>query len=68
MPVIFLGKEAEEFKRYLAPMQWSFSLPHPASASYSGTQWDTKGVFHQANKVIHDTNGHAIWWIDDMPF
>lgn len=68
VPVVFLGKEAAEFSRYLAPMQWHFELSHPAAASYAGIQWDTKGTFRKVNKVIHDTNGHSIWWIDDMPF
>lgn len=67
-PVVFLGKEAAEFKRYLAPMQWHFELPHPAAAAYSGTEWKTEGVFKKVNKILHDTNGMQVWWIDDMPF
>ncbi len=40
-PVIFLGKDAAVFQKYLAPMQWSFVLTHPASAAYKDIPWDT---------------------------
>lgn len=64
VPVIFLGKEAWRFKRYLAPMQWNFCIEHPAAASYSEGKWDTKGSFKQINKVLKDMNGIEINWAE----
>lgn len=68
VPVIFLGKDASKFKRYLPPMMWSFTVSHPASASYKQTDWDTEGVFTKVNKIIKDNNNYEIMWLYDVPF
>jgi len=68
VPVIFLGKDASRFKRYLPPMMWSFSVSHPASAAYKQSEWDTEGVFTKVNKVIKDNNNYEIMWLYDVPF
>lgn len=68
VPIIFLGKDAAKFKKYLPPMNWSFTLSHPASASYKNTEWDSEGVFKQVNKILKDNNGFSISWLDDLPF
>lgn len=63
VPIIFLGKEASKFSRYLGPMQWQFPLSHPAAASYREEDWHTNGTFKKVNKIIKDTNGYSIMWI-----
>ena len=68
VPVIFLGKDASKFKRYLPPMMWSFNVSHPASASYKQSELDTDGVFTKVNKVIKDNNNYEIMWLYDVPF
>lgn len=62
-PVVFLGKEAAKYKGYVAPFSWIFELTHPASASYSNTEWDSQGVFKKLNKILMDTNGEQIKWM-----
>ena len=68
VPVVFLGKEASKFKRYMPPLTWSFELSHPASASYKNTDWDSEGVFTKVNRVLLDEKKTQIHWLDDLPF
>lgn len=63
VPVVFLGKEAAKFKRWLSPMQWSFIVSHPASAAYNHTDWDTEGVFTKVNRLLVEDKKHAIKWL-----
>jgi uracil-DNA glycosylase len=63
IPVVFLGKEASKLKRYVFPFTWIFELSHPASAAYSGTDWDSEGMFKAVNKIVKETNNNIIQWI-----
>ena len=62
LPVIFLGKEATKIEKYLAPFTWVFKLSHPASASYSGGDWDSENVFKKINQILKDNNNTNIQW------
>jgi uracil-DNA glycosylase len=68
VPIVFLGKDASKYKKYTGPMSWSFTVSHPASASYKNTDWDTEGVFTKVNKIIKDNNNFEIMWLYDVPF
>ena len=69
VPVVFLGKEASKFKRYMPPLTWSFELSHPASASYKNAEWDSEGVFTKVNRVLLDEKKTPIYWLDEhLPF
>jgi uracil-DNA glycosylase len=63
VPYIFLGKDASVYEKYLPPFSWSFTLSHPASASYKQTDWDTEGVFTKVNKLLKDNNNFSIDWL-----
>jgi uracil-DNA glycosylase len=67
VPVIFLGKEASKFKRYMAPLTWGFELSHPASASYKNTQWSSEKVFSKLNRMMIDEKKQLISWMDEDP-
>lgn len=67
VPIIFLGKDAAKYERYIPPFTWSFTLSHPASASYKNTDWDTEGVFGKVNKILKDNNNYEIWWLYEEP-
>lgn len=67
VPIIFLGKDAAKYERYVPPFTWSFTLSHPASASYKNTDWDTEGVFGKVNKILKDNNNYKIWWLYEEP-
>jgi uracil-DNA glycosylase len=67
VPIIFLGKDAAKYERYVPPFTWSFVLSHPASASYKNTDWDTEGVFGKVNKILKDNNNYKIWWLYEEP-
>lgn len=66
-PYIFLGKEAAKYQSYLPPFTWSFTVSHPASASYKNTEWDTEGVFGKVNAVLKQNNNYQIDWLDIEP-
>jgi uracil-DNA glycosylase len=68
VPIIFLGKDAAKYKRYTAPMAWTFTLSHPASAAYKQTDWDSEGVFTKVNTILKQNNGFEIDWLDQVPF
>lgn len=69
VPIIFLGKEAAKIEKYVDPFTWTFHVSHPASAAYKGTDWDSEGVFGKVNRILKDTNGISIHWMDDgLPF
>jgi uracil-DNA glycosylase len=68
-PIIFLGKDASRYKKYVAPFTWSFTVSHPASASYKNTEWSTEGVFGKVNKILKENNNFQINWLDEeAPF
>jgi uracil-DNA glycosylase len=66
VPIIFLGKDAARYKKYVPPFTWTFVLSHPASASYKNTEWDSEGTFTKVNKILKENNNHHIEWL--MPF
>ena len=63
VPVIFLGKDAAKYQKYLAPFTWSFVVSHPAAAAYKNTDWDTEGVFGKVNKILKQNNNYEIEWL-----
>jgi uracil-DNA glycosylase len=68
VPIVFLGKDASKYERYVSPFTWSFTLSHPASAAYKQTDWDSEGVFTKVNKILKDNNNFEISWLNDTPF
>jgi uracil-DNA glycosylase len=67
-PVIFLGKDAAKYQKHVAPFTWTFTLSHPASASYKQDDWDTEEVFTKVNTILKDNNNTEISWLLDEPF
>lgn len=67
VPIIFLGKDAARYERYTAPFTWTFTLSHPASASYKQTDWETEGVFKKVKEIVKQNNGVSIHWLDEEP-
>jgi len=67
-PIVFIGKDAEKYKKYTSPLSWNFCVSHPASASYKNIDWDTEGVFGKVNKILMDNNGIKIEWLELLPF
>jgi uracil-DNA glycosylase len=67
VPFIFLGKDAAKYERYVPPFTWSFTLSHPASASYKNTDWDTEGVFGKVSQILKENNNYQIMWLYEEP-
>lgn len=66
VPFVFLGKDAARYERYLPPFTWSFTLSHPASASYKNTDWDSEGVFKKVTEIVKQNNGIDIHWLQEQ--
>jgi uracil-DNA glycosylase len=67
VPIIFLGKDAAKYERYVAPFTWTFTLSHPASAAYKQTDWDSEGVFNKVNQILMNNNNYKIIWLNEEP-
>jgi uracil-DNA glycosylase len=67
VPIVFLGKDAAKYERYVAPFTWTFTLSHPASAAYKQTDWDSEGVFTKVNKLLKENNNYKIIWLNEEP-
>ena len=72
IPIIFLGKEAAKYERFVTPFTHTFVLDHPAYAARTHSEWETKGVFKKVNQIIWENNKFKIDWLDeieeDIPF
>lgn len=66
VPVVFLGKEAGNYEKWVAPFTHKFTISHPASASYADMNWDSEGVFKKINKILKDSNGDEIKWMKSI--
>jgi uracil-DNA glycosylase len=66
-PIIFLGKDASKYKKYTSLFGWTFTISHPASASYRQTDWSTEGVFTKINKILKENNNYSITWLNEEP-
>jgi uracil DNA glycosylase len=66
IPIIFLGKEAGKFQRYVAPFTHSFVLDHPAYAARTNSEWETKNVFKKVNQIIWENNKYKIEWLKEQ--
>lgn len=66
IPIVFFGKEAGKLKKYVSPFTFSFSVSHPASASYKSGDWDTEGVFTKINTLVMENNKVTIDWLEKV--
>jgi len=61
IPTVLLGKKAEEWHLRLHN-QIIFKVPHPASAAYRGSKWDSKNIFQEINIILNEQNKRLIFW------
>jgi uracil-DNA glycosylase len=54
---ILLGQKAQELEGSISDSHYILKASHPASAAYSGGEWDCKDVFNEANRIIKANNG-----------
>jgi len=54
---ILLGKQAQELEDIIGQNHHILKASHPASAGYSGKDWDCNNVFNACNKLIKGMNG-----------
>lgn len=66
IPIIFLGKEAAKYERFVTPFTHTFVLDHPAYAARTHSEWETKGVFRKVSDIIWQNNRFKINWLDSI--
>jgi uracil-DNA glycosylase len=54
---VLLGQKAQELESCITQSHYILKASHPASASYSKTQWDCNNLFNEANRIIEQNNG-----------
>lgn len=52
-----LGQKAQELETSISQSHYILKASHPASASYSKTDWDCNNLFNEANRIIEQNNG-----------
>lgn len=62
VPIITLGREAAKVKEYVIPWQENYELKHPASASYSKTDWTSDDAFRKVKHSL-DKKGIPFSWV-----
>ena len=69
VPVIFIGKDSQQYMP-LCKSPHIFKLSHPASAAYSGKEWETNGVFTEVTEIVLKNNGVSLQWmmLSECPF
>ena len=54
---VLLGQKAHELETCITASHYIIKASHPASASYSKTQWDCNNLFNEVNRIIEQNNG-----------
>lgn len=54
---VLLGQKAQELEGSISNAHYILKASHPASAAYSGGEWDCKDVFNECNRIIKANNG-----------
>lgn len=63
VPIVFLGKDAQEYDKYTGIFDTAYKLSHPVSASYNNTIWRTNGVFKTISEILEKNNNQKIQWL-----
>jgi len=59
---VLCGKASERMEKYINPFCTIFKLSHPAAASHTHTDWDSKGVFKKINQLLKERNNEHVFW------
>jgi uracil-DNA glycosylase len=60
---ILMGAKAQEFEPLIADHNLVLKVSHPAAAYHNQTRkWDSKDVFHEANRYLLSRDGSLIIW------
>lgn len=59
---ILCGKASLRMEKFINPFCRIFKLSHPAAAAHTHTEWDSKGVFTNINKILRENNGFHVYW------
>jgi uracil DNA glycosylase len=62
---VLCGQASLAMEKYINPFCKIIKLSHPAAASHTHTDWDSKGVFEEINKIIWSANRFHIYWDKD---
>jgi uracil-DNA glycosylase len=63
VPIVFLGREAARYERYVAPFTHKFVVEHPAASAYRSEDWPTDNLFKKLDKHLWDCCKIKISWM-----
>jgi uracil-DNA glycosylase len=59
---VFMGAAAREWAKKIPESNYKFYCYHPASAFYTGGEWESNDVFNRACEIVESNNGTKIIW------
>jgi len=60
---VFMGKTAQTYMQYVdAENNYLLQCKHPASAAYTGGEWESNGVFTKTSQIVKDNYKYDIKW------
>lgn len=60
---VFMGKVSQKYMQYISEdNNYIFTCSHPASAAYTGGEWDSNGVFKSVTDVVKQNFNYDIKW------
>jgi uracil-DNA glycosylase len=61
---VLLGQKAQEIEGSISQSHYILKASHPASASYTRSEWECNDLFNEVNKIIERNNGadYKITW------
>ena len=69
IPILFIGKDAAAFKRYVSPLTHGhiFEVEHTSFANRENREWETKGAFSKITQIVKQNTGKEIDWLNTAP-
>ena len=59
---VFMGAVATDWADSISETNYKLYCYHPASAAYSGGEWDSNDMFNRVNQILLSNNGVQIKW------
>jgi uracil-DNA glycosylase len=59
---VFMGNAAKGWAKGIPESNYQLFCYHPASACYSGGEWDSNDLFNRVNEILEGNNNKKIVW------
>jgi uracil-DNA glycosylase len=59
---VYMGKKSQEWSDLCGENCTKFTVPHPASAAYSGGKWNSQNIFRDVKETVYKLYNYSIHW------